>query len=140
MKIDDAHKRFYEASGQTSDRTRHLAFAGIAVVWILSGGGEHPTRARVSDDLVWPLFAFVGTLFFDFLQYVVQSAIWRLYSRSKEKGLQEKHGEENMGWREEEFTVPPELNWPGEVFFWAKVLALAAAYIPLLVHLSDRLR
>lgn len=141
MKIAEAHRTVTEVTGLASDRVRNLAFAGIAVVWILSGGAENPTTAKIDDALAWPLFAFAGTLFLDVLQYVMHSALWGLYTRRKEESLQDKHGgEESEEWRETTFVNPRKLNLPAYVLFWLKVVALATGYLPLLVHLYHRLQ
>ena len=35
MKIHELRSTYYEASGKVSDISRQLAFAGIAVIWVL---------------------------------------------------------------------------------------------------------
>ena len=69
MKIHEIRDAYYEASGTVSDISRQLAFAGIAVIWVLKvgdGSGGIP----FSSELVIPLYCFVSALGLDLLQYV----------------------------------------------------------------------
>jgi hypothetical protein len=138
LKHETVLERWYLASGKASDNARNLAFAGIAVVWLLSGGSEHPTSATIEDGLVAPLLAFVATLFLDFMQYAVQAVIWRVFSRKKENELKARF-DNDPAWAKEEFEVAPAMNAPGEVCFWLKLAVLALGYVLLGVQLVDRL-
>jgi hypothetical protein len=138
VKHSAALDRWYVASAKASDTSRQLAFAGIAVVWVLSGGADAPTTATVSGELVGALLAFVVALLCDFLQYAVQSLLWRMFSRKKEKALRAQY-DSAPGWRDEEFSVPVALNVPGEVFFWSKLVAVATGYVVLGSQLVHRL-
>ena len=138
MKHRDALERWYLASGKASDNARSLAFAGIAVVWVVSGGDQSPTRVRIEDDLIVPLLAFVATLFLDFLQYALQSLVWRIFSRRTETRLKRKH-DGDAAWRDDEFDGRVALNLPGEACFWGKLLALGVGYVFLGAELMNRL-
>lgn len=138
MKHRDALERWYLASGQASDNARSLAFAGIAVVWVLSGGGDNPTAVSIEDALILPLLAFVTTLFLDFLQYALQSLLWRIFSRRTETRLRREHNGD-PAWREAEIEGRVARNVPGEACFWGKQVALGVGYVFLGAELMNRL-
>jgi hypothetical protein len=129
MTLDDARKAYYEFSGKASEIARTLALSGLAVVWIFkvdSKDGPH-----VPPQLVLPAFLFVLALALDFLQYVVQTAIWGIYQRYKErKGTKEKS----------EFLAPAWFNWPATFFlFPGKILVVCGGYVVLLNYLWQHL-
>ena len=69
--------------------------------------------------LVGPGLLAALTLALDAGQYVLTTAIWFICARYKEvTGTA----------YDEEFTVPPYLNWPGYLLFYSKFAALIAAY------------
>ena len=81
MKLEDAQKHFFDLPGLASASARQLAFAGIAVVWILA------TAVNVVEQpaLRAPLIIFVLALTFDLFQYYVGAALWATFARRKEK-------------------------------------------------------
>lgn len=83
MKLSDAREQYYAHSGAASAAARQLAFAGIAVVWILAT--EKVVVAVNSSELRLPLLAFVATLGLDLIHYYWQATFWGIFSRSKEK-------------------------------------------------------
>jgi len=72
----------------------------------------------------------VAALIFDFLHYAWSTAAWGSLQRHKER-----HGTKES----DEFLAPAWINWPSNVFFWAKVIAVGIAYVMLGVYLFDRL-
>lgn len=118
MKLKEAQEHYYDHSGLASNSARQLAFAGIAVVWILATNGDVvPVQ---STGLRLPLFAFVATLALDLLQYYWLALFWGANARYREKR------------GEEEFSGVSEWgNRIGLVFFWGKGVAVAVGYLPL---------
>lgn len=128
MKLATAREAYYTFTGKASDLVRQLAFAGIAVVWLYRAArGDVGT---IPPNLRAPLILCVLALLFDLLQYVSSALAWGAYARSQEtRGVDE----------ETEFDAPAWLNWPGNTFYAAKVLTLAAAYALLLRFLAREL-
>lgn len=78
MKLSDYSKTYYEFSGKTSDIARHLAFAGIALVWIFKTGAAPATK--IPQELHIPTILLALTLAFDLLQYFAGTAIWGIFN------------------------------------------------------------
>ena len=69
-------------------------------------------------------------LVFDFLQYLVATAIWGIFSRTKE----------NQGvTADETFQAPHKINWPAMAFFWLKATTIIIGYVELLKYLFTKL-
>lgn len=124
MNVEDARKHYYDHSGSASASARQLAFAGIAVVWILAT--EHGIVEQ--PELRFPLLAFVFALAFDLLQYYVAALLWGGFARYKERR------------GELEFSGAPDwINWPGVVAFWGKGVLVAVGYVVLIFMLWPKL-
>ena len=117
MKVKDFKKDYQEFSGKLSDNTRKLAFAGIAIVWIFKQ--EKEGTFIFPGELKLAMLMFVITLSFDLLQYIYQTIVWGTFHRYYEKKLKSE---------DSELTAPPYFNWPADVFFWLKVIALVVGY------------
>lgn len=123
MKLEDARQHYYDLSAAASNSARQLAFAGIAVVWILATQTEILPSDAVSE-LRFPLLMFILALGFDLVQYYGASLFWSVFARSKER----------VG--EQEFAgAPTWINYPGILGFWMKGIAVAAGYVPLFLLL-----
>ena len=118
MKLKDYKNDYYEFSGKLSDNARKLAFAGIAIVWILKQ--EKNGTFILPDLLKLAMLMFVITLSFDLLQYICQTIIWGIFHRYHEKRLDSE---------DSELTASKYFNWPANFFFWSKVIALVAGYV-----------
>jgi hypothetical protein len=131
MKLSEVRSTYYEDSATASTVARQLSFAGIAVIWVFSGGAVAATgRFAVSTDFFRAGFCLVIALALDFLQYVSRSLIWGWLGRAKEvKGMDP----------ESEIVVSRVVNWPALAFFWLKLLAVVVAYGLLAVGLAHRL-
>lgn len=106
--IDEAKKA---ATGKASDVARQLAFAGLAVVWILREASGNP----IGPALVAPLLLLVACLSLDLLQYVWCSFIWTVfYNYQFEKHRSDK----------KEVDIPDAINWISYGCFWLKILTL----------------
>lgn len=142
VKISESWSRYATFSGKASDNARKLAFAGLAIVWVLSGGGVgNASTVQIEDELVFVSLCLVLALVFDFVQYGYLSWAWRHFAHAKEKALKADAEENGKGeaWRDVEFDAPDEIPVVAEVFYWCKQVAVAAGYVVLLAHMIDRL-
>ena len=122
MKLDEARKHYYDHSGAASSSARQLAFAGIAVIWILVTVDS--VVSVPSTVLRLPLFTFIAALAFDLVQYYWLAGFWGAFSRIKEVD------------GEDEFEGAPEWgNYIGIICFWVKGASVAIGYIILFVLL-----
>ena len=129
MKLAEYRSTYYEYTGKLSDIVRQLNFAGIAVVWIFKVGQE-TGGIPFAQCLLWPMGLFVLSLGFDLLHYIYASIAWGLFHRCKEKnGVNES----------EEIQARREINWPTNIFFWAKVAASLAGYSILIIYIAAQL-
>lgn len=119
MKLEVARGHYYEFSGRLSDVTRQLCFAGIAVVWILTGGDSGGVQAVVNGPVV-PLVLFVIALAFDLLHYAVATFSWGILHR-----WYERFGSADT----DDVAVPRWINWTPIAMFWGKVTATISAYL-----------
>lgn len=132
MKLTDAYKRYEDRSRTAGDVARKLAFAGIAIVWIFSGGTPANARViRIPHDLRWPAVLLTAGLAFDLLQYIWASFAWGFYHRYKEHKL-------GRG-SEVDFGAPRPINYLTLIFFWAKLASVMAAYAIMVDYLARRL-
>ena len=111
-------ERAYESvdyyTGKASEINRQLSLAGLAVIWVFktdTGG-----RQIVPDDLFLPGLLLVVGLALDLLHYVVMGELWERYTKRKD----------DRG--EKEFRVPKILNWPGDAFYYLKIVSVLVAY------------
>ncbi|HEY0025904.1 MAG TPA: hypothetical protein VGB24_23645 [Longimicrobium sp.] len=120
MKLSDVRTAYEVNSGKASDIARQLGFAGIALIWLFRT--EVAGQPQIPDALLTPGLMIVIALTFDLLQYVSGAIVWSVYNRRAERLGRS---------QDEEFDVPPAINWPALFFFWAKVAFLALAYVHL---------
>ena len=132
MKLSQARECYYSHSSNASAAARQIAFAGIAVIWVFNQPQTgHPISLPAS--LLFVLVLLCAALAFDLLQYSLSAAIWGFYSRYKEKQLNHQfHNDPDI-------EPPRELNWPGIVMFWSKLVTLMIAYTCLAKFLIDAL-
>ena len=119
--VAKAQERFDTRSTQASAITRQLAFAGIAIAWVFSGGTKLLNPGiQIPSGLLTSGLIFVIALACDFLQYAVATAVWGIYSRIKELQVMAKR-------ETEPFVSPRWLNWGAIFFFVLKLLAVSSA-------------
>jgi len=127
MKLRDAQSNYEAYTGKTSDITRQLGFAGIALIWIFrANSGQGYT---IPAELLLPMVLILLALTADYLQYAVSGALWGTFRRYKEV---------HEG-QEAEFLAPRWINWPGITFFFLKQPLMIAAYVFLFRFLFPRL-
>ena len=129
MNLSGAQSNYDYFTGKMSDVCRQLAFAGIALIWILGLGED--ANATLPQPLIFPALVLVVCLGLDAAQYAVASASWGIFHRIKEQ--------EDGVTAETEFTAPSWINWAGLVLFWGKIVALAIAYVNLGTYMAGRL-
>src|SRR5688572_22594272 len=119
--LADYREAYYTHSGKASDVARQLAFAGIAVIWVLRVQDE--STIPLPAALLLPLLLLALSLAADLLQYVSATISWGSFHRYHEK----REGHETA----EQIRAPRWLNWPGLAFFTIKLLLVSAAYLAL---------
>lgn len=128
MKIGDVKDAKNNYTSKTSDVVRQLAFAGIAVIWLVRTNTDKAVHP-VPSELVPALALFSLALACDLLHYTVSSLIWSVYYRIK------------IGENLSECTPFEEPSWlpfPGWFFFTLKILILLAAWGWLAIYLINR--
>ena len=129
MKIPEMLSTYYEASGKVSEISRQLAFAGIAVIWVLKVGNDS-VSIPYSTELVIPLYCFVAALALDLMQYIYKTVAWGVLNYLCWK----KYLDNNV-----DIKVPEKINWPTNVFFWFKVITIGFGYLQLLFFIHSKL-
>ncbi|RUL68511.1 hypothetical protein [Dyella choica] len=128
MKLDDYRQTYYVFSGKASDVSRQLAFAGIALIWVL-----HPDKGAITTvpkALLWPALFFCCSLSFDLLHYTTSTAIWGWFSRSKER----KKVKEDA-----ELDAPSYLNWPALFCLVIKIASNIGAYFFVFMYIASQI-
>jgi hypothetical protein len=125
MKIGDVERAKDLFTGKASDVVRQLAFAGIAVIWLVRADkSAHP----IPVHLVPALTLFSVALACDLFQYTISSVIWSVYYRRK---LGENLADGT------DFPVPVWLPFPGWCFFILKVGVTLVAWVWLATSLIE---
>jgi hypothetical protein len=127
MKLKEARESYYYYSGKASDRVRQLAFAGIALIWILKI--DDRGNQAIPEILIIAAVFIVAGLGFDLLQYLYGSAAWGIFHRCKEN----KRTKENS-----QFQAPAKINWPTNAFFWLKAVSIIISYCFILFFLFNK--
>ena len=126
ISLDEVRTTYYAATGKTSDIVRQLAFAGIAFIWVFSGGNvvsaSHGHLA-VPGDLENAGICFVIALALDLIQYAYRSAAFGIAQWNREK--QEERDKQKKG---QKYELPRPINYPTLACFWLKVAAIVVGY------------
>ncbi|MCK5707547.1 MAG: hypothetical protein KAI43_07815 [Candidatus Aureabacteria bacterium] len=120
MKLSEYKKAYYIRSGKTSDISRQLAFAGIALVWIFRM--ENSTFPKIPYELLLSLYYLVCSLMLDLFQYVFGTLIWGGFHRFHE-------AKKNNILNDPEISASAWLNAPINICFGVKLGSLIYAYI-----------
>jgi hypothetical protein len=129
--LDVAKKARDEVTKQLGDIVRQLAFAGIAVVWIIK---SEPVKSGIEFEpaLYWPLFWLVVTLTLDLAYYLWASVVWDNISMIWSARKSPKSAADDMpGWFNH-------LNIPTRVLLYAKTASVVFAYFVLIGYVWDR--
>lgn len=111
-------------SGKTSEISRSLAFAGIAIIWIF----RNPEGNLFNYQLLLPLILLIITLSLDLAQYLLGSIFWGVFYEHKyykwKKGILSNTDVQDI-------KAPNILSLPLVFVFLAKIILLIWAYIQL---------
>ncbi|EKO4002955.1 hypothetical protein SPN99_004059 [Vibrio fluvialis] len=116
-----------------SDLSRQMAFAGIAILWVLSNKESSSISTTLLKD--FQLWFFAAALMADLLQYIVGSVFWFYQDRLIESKLKKRFGADTEKIEAEDFEVTSLGNTLTWILFFIKVGLVALGYITLLVHL-----
>lgn len=129
MKIHDVREAYYDFSRRLSALIIKLNLSGIGVIWVLKIGSSNGS-IDYGKPLLWALGIFVGSMSAALLQYIYATIAWGIYGRYREK----------IHTREDESFEPHCLiNWPTNIFMWAKVVFTIAGYVVLVWHIGKQL-
>ncbi len=124
---------YHEYSKLLSASNRQLTFAGIAIIWIFRNSiGILPL---IPFELLLPLTLFVLSLFFEIMQYLSGTLIWRWFFHSHEKAYRAKKLK-NV----DDIVAPNLYQKIITGFFYLKVVSTISAYIFLLLFFLPQLR
>ncbi|MGP3983778.1 hypothetical protein [Streptomyces sp. KR80] len=130
MQLNEGREAYYTSSKTVSEITRQLALAGVAVVWLLSGGLQASEINLTSVQLAAGAFL-ASAVLFDLIQYVWTTGNFAVWVWWKEKKLREKGDNHNPSVdvdQEKIGDVPAHVLPVMWVFFYAKVVAICVAY------------
>jgi hypothetical protein len=127
MKLPDHLKSYKAASGKLSAIVRQLAFAGIATIWIFKI--ESDGRQSIPSELIKPATLLVASLALDLLHLICKTLAWGGFVRYHEL-INTSHTED--------IDASRFINWPGNFFFFLKVVVMAVAYFYLLQFLKQK--
>jgi hypothetical protein len=129
VKIEKIRSDFEQTSDTLSQLVRQLAFARIAVIWILRVG-EKTGNIPYSDVLFTPLRMFVIGLILDVSQYALKTFIlWAANTYFWLKHKDEKKDVTLSGW----------WNLPAYGCFIAKTIFVLLGYYQLLIFMNSQL-
>lgn len=125
MKSEELWQSYESYTAAVTANARKLAFAGAAVCWFFKNS-EHQFPRAILTALLCIVIFFVA----DLLQFVVASALLRVWIRRQERA----HWKE-AGTIKGDFPKPWWLDRPAYALWWVKVVALLAAFFFIGAHL-----
>lgn len=125
-KLSEYQETYYESSGKASDVARHLAFAGIAVIWIFRI--EQQAGVKIEPDLLLPLALLALSLAFDLLQYISATCVWGVFQWHQERNLKNVLDDPDL-------DTPAYYKWPQFAFFVLKLFTIFLAYVFLVKYI-----
>ena len=137
MKLSEYNKRAREYTGKASDITRHLIFAGIAIIWIFKKDVDGKTT--IDAFLIYPLLLLSFAIICDLLQYVVGGLVWQKFFKINEKIAKKEHKEDTTKPIDPDISTKRELNSGIYFFYYAKIVLLILAYILIISYLTHKL-
>jgi hypothetical protein len=127
--LSEVQKRYTDASARVSDLIRQLGFAGIATIWLFSGGtiGKGGTIA-IAHGLRWSLLLMVVSLLMDLIHTAYRAGLWGLVGWKRERANQTT-----------DITVPRPALWLSLWLFWGKLGVLVLAYVLLAIYFFGKI-
>jgi hypothetical protein len=126
MLLEKGREAYYKSSDTASQQTRQLGIAGLAIVWLLSGGLQ-TSGINLNDTLLRAGICLVAALTLDLLQYVWKTVTFAIWVRVKELQKRNTLHIRNVD-NQEIDDAPSFILWGGWFFFYVKLLALGAGY------------
>jgi hypothetical protein len=125
--LKDVHDAKNHATGKAGEVARNAAFAGIAVIWLITGEGH----GAITGALLFALVFLSAALVVDFAQYVYCSFIWSKFYRETYA---------IYGTDDELVDIPENLTAKAYGFFWLKIIIFALGFFCLLVGAFSRIK
>ena len=129
MKIQKMLDSYEESSSRVSDLTRQLAFAGIAVIWVLRIG-ESSGGIPFTSQVLFPLYLLVIGLGLDFAQYLYKTILWGSLNWYYWKQHQS---------NDADVVVSGSWNVPTHILFLSNILVVSCGMVLLLIVISEAL-
>ncbi|MER7497042.1 hypothetical protein ABT033_31155 [Streptomyces pharetrae] len=126
MLLEKGRAAYYQSSDTASQQTRQLGIAGIAIVWLLSGGLQ-TSGINLNDTLLKAAICLILALTLDILQYVWKTATFAIWVRLKESEKRLELSERNVD-DQEVGDAPSVFLWGVWAFFYLKIMALILGY------------
>lgn len=127
MKLKDYIKYYTSASGSVSTVIRQLGLAGIAVIWVFKI--ESNGQQAIPPELVKSGAFIVAGLALDFLQILSKTFVWGIFVR---------YHEVQRTPNTQDIDAPRFINWPNNLFFILKIIAMGVAYFYLVRFLFQK--
>ena len=119
MKNSEAWGNYKDYTRDVTEFSRKLAFAGIAIVWVLKPEDGSFTNLSLLA-LAFVVMYFLG----DVAQYLTGAIRWYIWINSEEE-----KNIENTGGIEGDYSPPVSLDTPVFYLFWVKVALLIIGFI-----------
>ena len=127
-------EKFYEVTAKTSEITRNLSLAGIAIIWIFKNpeGSDKLFNSVLVVSLKW----IVISLMLDLFQYIYLSLTIKIFHKSNEhKLLTGKISAEQS----KNLLYPTFLDNLSLVFFTGKIVAMIIGYLYLYWYIVSKI-
>ena len=116
MKNADVWENYKEYTRDVTENSRKLAFAGVAICWILRrDDGSFPVLA------IGALLFIVAYFILDIVQSMVSAIRLKRWIQQEEKTIWEESNQESI---EGEYLLPRDLDRPAQIIFYCKIGAL----------------
>ena len=128
MKNAAAWESYVTYTKDISENARKLAFAGVAVIWVLK------PQAGYFDSLnLWALLLIVFYFLADILQYIIAAILWYRWVDNREEELYTEKGS-----YEGDYSPPKSLDVPARFLLKLKIIFLLLGFILLGLSIIQR--
>lgn len=126
-----------EYTGKTSEITRQLCFAGIAIIWLFKNVDDKQVLINSPQPilnfwLILPLISLSIALFLDLFQYFIGGEIWIRFYRMKEKASN--NSTNNLDIKDDKNR-----NLPIYICYYSKIFLMVVAYFFIIGFLVSKL-
>lgn len=137
MLLEKGREAYYKSSDTASQQTRQLGIAGIAIVWLLSGGLQ-TSGINLNDTLLRAGICLIAAMTLDLLQYVWKTVTFAIWVRIKEVEKRTQLSRKDVD-NAEVGDAPRVFLWGVWLLFYAKITALGAGYWWIFSEMFDRI-